>query len=45
MYVYSLINFGLIGTILLVRVEFISIVKIFLKIKELNWVQVSFIKL
>ena len=41
-YIYSLINFGLVGAILLVLVEFISIVKIFLKIKELNWVQISF---
>lgn len=45
MYIYSLINFGLVGTVLLVWLAFISIVKLFLKIKELDWMQVGFILL
>lgn len=43
MYIHSLINFGLIGTILLVRLMFISIVKLFLKTKRLDWIQLGFI--
>lgn len=43
MYIYSLINFGLIGIILLVRLMFISIVKLFLKTKRLDWIQLGFI--
>ncbi len=41
-YAYNPINFGLVGTILLVGISLISIKKSFLKIRELDWMQVGF---
>ena len=45
MYIYSLINFGLVGTILLIGIPLISVKKSVLKIKKLDWIQMGFVLL